>query len=43
MLRGLRLETTFEPRYQLRAPTLEQQDPVTYNVFGAFLIREWRF
>ena len=43
MRRGLRLETTFEPRYQLRAPTLDVQDAVTYNVFGAFLIREWRF
>jgi translocation and assembly module TamB len=40
---GLRLETSFEPRYQLRAPTLDVQEPVTYNVFGAFLIREWRF
>jgi len=40
---GLRLEGSFEPRYQLRTPTFDRSDAVTYNVFGAFLIREWRF
>jgi translocation and assembly module TamB len=42
-LRGYRLETSFEPRYLLREPSLALQQPTTTSVFGLFLIREWRF
>ena len=42
-LRGYRLETSFEPRFLLREPTLALQEPVTTSVVGLFLIREWRF
>jgi len=42
-LRGYRLETSFEPRFLLREPTLALQQPVTTSVLGFFLIREWRF
>jgi translocation and assembly module TamB len=44
MPRGMRLELSYVPRYLLREPTLgEQSDPPRKNIFGAFLIREWRF
>ena len=42
--RGLRVETSFAPRYFLAEPTLgtqPAQSPTTS--FGAFLIKEWRF
>lgn len=42
--RGLRVETSFAPRYFLAEPTLgtqPTQSPTTS--FGAFLIKEWRF
>ena len=42
--RGLRVETSFAPRYFLAEPTLgtqPTQNPTTS--FGAFLIKEWRF
>ena len=42
--RGLRVESSFEPRYFLAEPTLgtlPTQSPTTS--FGAFLIKEWRF
>ena len=42
-LRGYRLESSFQPRYLLRDPTLAPQEPATTSVFGLFLIREWRF
>jgi len=42
-LRGYSLETSFEPRYLLREPTLALQQPATTSVLGMFLIREWRF
>ena len=42
-LRGYRLETSVEPRFLLREPTLALQQPTTTSVFGLFLIREWRF
>ena len=42
-LRGYRLETSFEPRFLLREPSLALQTPVTTSVLGMFLIREWRF
>ena len=41
--RGLRVELSFEPRYLLQEPTLGVQPPVSTGVFGAFVIREWRF
>ena len=40
---GLRVETSFEPRYILREPSLSVAAPQSTGVFGAFLIREWRF
>jgi translocation and assembly module TamB len=42
-LKGYRLETSFEPRYILREPSLAPQEPSTTSVLGLFLIREWRF
>ncbi|MBA2687146.1 MAG: translocation/assembly module TamB domain-containing protein, partial [Gemmatimonadaceae bacterium] len=42
-LRGYRLETSFEPRFLLKEPTLAPRGPSTTSVFGLFLIREWRF
>ena len=42
-LHGYRLETSFEPRFLLREPSLALQEPVTTSVLGLFLIREWRF
>ena len=42
-LKGYRLETSLQPRYLLREPSLAPQDPVTTSVLGLFLIREWRF
>ena len=42
-LRGYSLETSFEPRFLLREPSLALQTPSTTTVFGLFLIREWRF
>ena len=44
MPKGLRLELSYVPRYLVREPTLAaQDDPPRKNVFGAFVIREWRF
>ncbi|MEO8193882.1 MAG: translocation/assembly module TamB domain-containing protein [Gemmatimonadales bacterium] len=42
-LRGYSLETSFQPRYLLRDPTLDLQTPTTTSVFSLFLIRNWRF
>ncbi len=42
-LPGYRVESSFQPRYLLRDPTLAPQEPATTSVFGLFLIREWRF
>ena len=42
-LRGYRLETSFEPRFLLKEPTLAPRNPSTTSVLGLFLIREWRF
>jgi translocation and assembly module TamB len=44
MPKGLRLELSYVPRYLVREPTLAAQvDPPRKNIFGAFVIREWRF
>ena len=44
MPKGLRLEMSYIPRYLVREPTLAaQEDPPRKNIFGAFVIREWRF
>jgi autotransporter translocation and assembly factor TamB len=44
MPKGLRLELSYVPRYLLREPSLAAQDePPRKNIFGAFVIREWRF
>ena len=42
--KGFRFELSFEPRYRVEEPTLEAV-PTTkpFSVFGAFIIREWRF
>jgi autotransporter translocation and assembly factor TamB len=42
-LKGYRLETSFEPRFLLREPSLALQQPTTTSVLGLFLIREWRY
>ena len=44
MPKGMKLELSYVPRYLVAEPTLaEQGDPPRKNIFGAFLIREWRF
>jgi len=44
MPRGLSLELSYIPRYLVREPTLATEaDPPRKNIFGAFVIREWRF
>ncbi|MEO7822203.1 MAG: translocation/assembly module TamB domain-containing protein [Gemmatimonadaceae bacterium] len=43
-LQGYRLETGLETRYLLQEPTLARDRGIaTTSVFGAFLVREWRF
>jgi translocation and assembly module TamB len=42
-LRGYSLETSLQPRYLLKEPTLDIQTPTTTSVFSLFLIRNWRF
>ena len=42
-LRGYSLETSFQPRYLLKDPSLDPQAPATTSVFSLFLIRHWRF
>jgi translocation and assembly module TamB len=42
-LKGYSLETSFQPRYLLKDPTLDLQAPNTTSVFSLFLIRNWRF
>ncbi|MEO8575232.1 MAG: translocation/assembly module TamB domain-containing protein, partial [Gemmatimonadales bacterium] len=42
-LRGYSLETSFQPRYLLKDPSLDPQVPTTTSVFSFFLIRNWRF
>ena len=43
-LKGYRMETGLETRYLLQEPTLARDQGVTTTtVFGAFLVREWRF
>ena len=41
--KGYSLETSFQPRYLLKEPTLDIQTPTTTSVFSLFLIRNWRF
>ena len=41
--RGLRLETSYSPRYFLDPPTLGGQTTTPGGQFGAFIFREWRF
>ncbi|NUS97532.1 MAG: hypothetical protein HOQ11_09000 [Gemmatimonadaceae bacterium] len=42
---GLQYQASYEPRYQARQPSLDpnQEPPHPFGVFGAFVIREWRF
>jgi translocation and assembly module TamB len=42
-LKGYSLETSLQPRYLLKTPTLDIQTPTTTSVFSLFLIRNWRF
>jgi translocation and assembly module TamB len=42
-LRGYSLETSLQPRYLLKTPTLDLQTPNTTSVLSLFLIRNWRF
>ena len=42
--KGFRVELSFQPRFLLQTPTLSStQTPASTGVFGAFLVREWRF
>ena len=42
--KGFRFELSFEPRYKIVEPTLDATTKTDrFGVFGAFLIREWRF
>ena len=42
--KGFRFELSFEPRYKVEEPTLEATPSTNpFSVFGAFLVREWRF
>ena len=41
--KGLRLETSYSPRYILATPTLKGQEYSPTGQFGAYIIREWRF
>ncbi len=43
--KGFSYEVTMEPRYQVQIPTLEpnRSDVKPLPVFGAFIVREWRF
>jgi translocation and assembly module TamB len=41
--KGYSLETSLQPRYLLKQPTLDLQTPTTTSVFSLFLIRNWRF
>ena len=40
---GLRFELSFSNRYLLQEPSLNPEAPARTGVFGAFVIREWRF
>jgi translocation and assembly module TamB len=40
---GYRWTTSLEPRFLPARPTLRELDPERASVFGAFLLREWRF
>ncbi|NJK42448.1 MAG: hypothetical protein HC937_01510, partial [Aquincola sp.] len=40
---GIRLETTFGPRFLLQSQTLQVQDPNALQNFGLFLTREWKW
>jgi translocation and assembly module TamB len=42
-LEGYQFRLSMEPRYILQEPTLGDREPRTRSVFGAFLIREWRY
>ncbi len=42
-LQGYQFRVNFGPRYILFEPTLAQPEPRTRSVFGAFVIREWRY
>lgn len=41
--RGIRFETALEPRLSLPEPSLEVPARSGFSVFGAYVIREWRF
>jgi hypothetical protein len=42
-LKGYSLETSLQPRYLLKEPTLDIQAPTTTSVLSLFLIRSWRY
>jgi translocation and assembly module TamB len=42
-LRGYSFESSLQPRYLLKEPTLDLPVPTTTSVFSFFLIRNWRF
>ncbi|HUF64926.1 MAG TPA: translocation/assembly module TamB domain-containing protein [Gemmatimonadaceae bacterium] len=42
-LQGYQFRLNLGPRYILFEPTLAEREPKTRSVFGAFVIREWRY
>jgi hypothetical protein len=42
-LQGYQFRLSLAPRYILFEPTLAEREPKTRSVFGAFVIREWRY
>ena len=42
-LQGYQFRLDLGPRYILFEPTLSEREPKTRSVFGAFVIREWRY
>ncbi len=43
-LKGYSFETSFQPRYLLKEPSLDAlQTPTTTSVFSFFMIRDWRY
>ena len=42
-LKGYSLETSLQPRFLLKEPSLDLQAPTTTSVLSLFLVRSWRY
>ncbi|HUQ46815.1 MAG TPA: translocation/assembly module TamB domain-containing protein [Gemmatimonadaceae bacterium] len=42
-LKGYSLETSLQPRFLLKEPTLDLQAPTTTSVLSLFIVRSWRY